>query len=159
MKEGNKEERYQRQHGGRLIAGVLQSVVILSCLRNAIMPKSCFRRLCHSNFVNTLLYIAIFGTIPRVHRHRNLPQFLFKQSSASICTTVPKISNKSLLEFFFPGPLEKTFAPFWQMCHRNTIGFAQPLCTAAFRTTIPRNQKHTLHHCTNLFLQPWPPLL
>ena len=88
------------------------TVVILSCLRNAIMPKSCFRRLCHSNFVNTLLYIAIFGTIPRLHRHRNLPQFLFKQSSASICTTVPKISNKSLLELFFSGTSRENFCPF-----------------------------------------------
>ena len=91
---------------------VFKTVVISSCLRNAIMPKSCFRRLCHSNFVNTLLYITIFYTIPRLHRHRNLPQFLFKQSSASICTTVPKISNKSLLELFFSGTSRENFCPF-----------------------------------------------
>ena len=104
------------------------TVVILSCLRNAIMPKSCFRRLCHSNFVNTLLYITIFCTIPRLHRHRNLPQFLFKQSSASICTTVPKISNKSLLELFFFGTSRENFCPFSQI---------QPNLGANSRTNQP----------------------
>ena len=87
------------------------SVVILSYLRNAILPKSCFRRLCHSNFVNTLLYITIFCTIPRLHRHRNLSQFLFKQSSASTSTTVAKISNKSLFELFFFGTLKRKLLP------------------------------------------------
>ena len=89
-----------------------ETVVILSYLRNAILPKSCFRRLCHSNFVNTLLYITIFCTIPRLHRHRNLSQFLFKQSSASTSTTVAKISNKSLFELFFSGPSRENFCPF-----------------------------------------------
>ena len=91
--------------------GCVSSVVILSYLRNAIFPKSCFRRLCHSNFVNTLLYITIFCTIPRLHRHRNLLQFVFKQSSASTSTTVAKISNKSLFELFFFGTLKRKLLP------------------------------------------------
>ena len=59
-----------------------------------------------------MLYITFFCTILWSHRHRNLLQFLFKQSSASICTTVPKISNKSLLELFFFGTSRENFCPF-----------------------------------------------
>ena len=97
----------------------IQSVVILSYLRNAIFPKSCFRHLCHSNFVNTLLYITIFCAIPRLHRHRNLSQFLFKQSSASTSTTVAKISNKSLFELFFFGTLKRKLLPLF--CQKSII--------------------------------------
>ena len=104
------------------------SVVILSYLRNAILPKSCFRRLCHSNFVNTLLYITIFCAIPRLHRHRNLSQFLFKQSSASTSTTVAKISNKSLFELFFSGTLKRKLLPlFCQNQPSNTIEPLPPI--------------------------------
>ena len=124
--------------------------MILSCLRNAIMPKSCFRRLCHSNFVNTLLYIAIFGTIPRLHRHRNLPQFLFKQSSASICTTVPKISNKSLLELFFFGTSGENFCPFScqsQKCRCKSCRYHPYSITESSATTKLRPPTHPQHTC------------
>ena len=129
------------------------SVVILSCLRNAIMPKSCFRRLCHSNFVNTVLYITIFCTIPRLHRHRNLPQFLFKQSSASICTTVPKISNKSLLELFFFGTSRENFCPFspnWPQKASNPqkhVSKPPRYENEPPATTRPRPPTHPQHAC------------
>ena len=118
-------------------------VVILSCLRNAIMPKSCFGRLCHSNFVNTLLYITIFCTIPRLHRHRNLSQFLFKQSSASTSTTVAKISNKSLFELFFSGTLKRKLLPLFCQNHHQ---IDSPHYTACCPSTKLANSMETLAH-------------